>query len=342
MKLHKNLKMKLVTALIGTGLLTTVIVTPLAIFSNKNINKIKSSALINSMDYESYLSKTNLSAVDQIINKNALSLNYEYSNVLIKNDNYLRTENIIKKARIIAKELFNKKISLNKLMNKLIEKEKTLSSKQKNYINNTIKKQLIHLNYLNEKHVNSINNFKCFMCCQNLDNLSSSEINAATQEQRAVNELKIVGSVSTSAAIASTAIAAAIWIIPIYGLIEEGFATADTVADWAASGVTWALYNNLHNNVNQIMNIVNGVVSSGIGSVTTPYDIYQMIMSIKSTYLSRESAVISSITADVATNLAGSTAEPEIAPWVEPILDTAIVILDGVTDSLSALTIIQG
>lgn len=170
---------------------------------------------------------------------------------------------------------------------------------------------------------------------QNLSNIKKEQQIAEELQYK----LKVVAGVTTAAAIASTAVEVAIWAIPFYGWVAEGFATADTAADWVATGLAWAQYNEMNNENITFGNLMFNFLNLQLEAGSVSHDLYNFAKAIKEIMPRIIAKIFSTMSADLATNIAGSFAEPEISPWLDAAITGFTVFLDATSITLSSLTI---
>lgn len=238
------------------------------------------------------------------------------------------TDELKIKATEIAKKIFNNKIDIKDLINEINKKYNSLSKSDKNFIKNEISKKNSE-----KKKINLMFNVLSFYSVANAtdQNLTNAQT-AYKQSEKLERNLKIFGGLTTTAAIASTAIAAAIWAIPFYGWVAEGFATADTAVDWVTVGITWAQYANVGSASLQMGSVMENFLTAPLGVSFIGNDLSQFLWGFNKMrpILLK---LVASINADWATNLAGAFAEPEVASWYH----TAIGVISGLIDISTAI-----
>ena len=262
----------------------------------------------------------------------------------------LKEQKIVQKDAIQnVKKIYTGKINLQQKLDQLKRKlNQESSKKQLNYLNQLIndKKKQVEanqkLNYqeLEMRQLQSTNLFYYNIATQSTLNNTHQKMESLKNElTNGINGMITFACVSTTAAIASGAIAIAIWAIPFFGWFEEAFAVADTVIDAAAAAVAWTTY--------YTFNDASSTVSQILYNTATGFDVLtgaSIIVDLRNTVnaLNKLPAAIESVDAitvtDEATNDAGSAAEPEVAAWYDVAIGVASVIIDGVSMIVGSLS----
>ena len=261
----------------------------------------------------------------------------------------LKEEKIVQQDAIKnVKEIYAGKINLQKKIDQLKDKlANDCSKKQLDYLNQLIndKKKQVEANQKLKYHelelhqLQSTNLFYYNIAQNKLNNTHEKLESLENELKNGSNGMLTFACVSTTAAIASGAIAIAIWAIPFFGWFEEGFAIADTLIDTAAACVAWAAYYAFQDAntpvENSLFNTGTGMASAS--SVCLLIDLANTVKAINKLPSTVE-AVSAITTTDEATNLAGSTAEPEVATWYDVAIDVAAIVVDSVSMAVGSLS----
>ena len=262
----------------------------------------------------------------------------------------LKEEKIVQQDAIKnVKEIYAGKINLQKKIDQLKDKLNNESSKkQLDYLNQLIndkKKQVDAIQKLKyqelEMHqLQSTNLFYYNITAQNtLDNTYQKLESLKNELNDGSNGMLTFACVSTTAAIASGAIAIAIWAIPFFGWFEEAFAIADTVIDTGAAALAWSTYyifKNASSNVAQML-FNAGTGFDSLTAACIAVDLRNTVHAINKLPATVESMDAMTAT-DEATNDAGSTAEPEVAAWYDVAIGVASIAIDAVSMIVGSLS----
>ena len=260
-----------------------------------------------------------------------------------QNAKELKEQKIVQKNAIQnVKEIYAGKINLQKKLDQLkVKLNKESSKKQLDYLNQLIndkKKQVeatqkLEYRELEMHQLEATNLFYYNIVTQNTLNNAHQKLESLENElKNGTNGMLTFACVSTTAAIASGAIAIAIWAIPFFGWFEEAFAIADTVIDSAAAGMAWGTYyafKSANSTVeNNMFNAGTGM--DGLSALCLVVDLRNIVSAINKLPATVEAETALTAT-DEATNMAGSTAEPEVAAWYDVAIDVAAMVVDSVS-----------
>ena len=356
-KQHKSL-LKICSCFLGVAILSAAIATPIEccktqtqiVQSNANLTTNSLQSNTTSFNLNDAVKHTSEKAVLEKLERGfnqqdsaVLIASSKENNLEIKEEKILHTEAVQN-----VKQIYDGKINPQLQMNQ-IKKEFDVKHSQKQLdqiqtlINNekyqvelqrNLQYKEIELRHLQDDPSN------CFYYFYH--NINNTVQNTNQKLHSLENELKegtsamlAFATVSTAASIASAAIAIAIWAIPFFGWIEEGFAIADTAVDCSAAGVAWGAYYSLSNSSQQVQkDYYLGATTVNTLSAETIYGDWKFATNNISKIPDTLDAVDAISAVDEATNAAGSTAEPEVASWYDVAIDIAASAIDALSISV--------